>query len=313
MITSGSCRRIERSRAREIEADLRPHLYLVDAGQLVFDRIFDGNDIALGRIELCQSGVERGRLAAAGRPGHQHHPVRQFERPFETRSDILGQTQFFVVEIDRGAVEHAQHDLLAVERGHRRYPEIDLVAAHRQLDAAILRQPALGDVEPRHDLDAGDHRGLQSRRRRLDLVQHPVVAIAHPQPVGKRLQMHVRGMGFDGASDHLVDEPDHRRLAGEIFEAFGILLGRLVIGHNLVQHRLAIAGLDRFGVEPVERAFELDRHGDGNRDRPAKGCRHRLACKDVERIDHREHRLLAVGNRQRVHLAQKFWPQPVDE
>ena len=108
--------------------------------------------------------------------------------------------------------------------------EIDLLAAHGQLDAPVLRQPPLGDVEPRHDLDARDDRRLQPRRRRLDFVQHAVIAVADPQPILERLDMDVGGMGLDGAGDQLVDEADHRRLARQVLQPLGILFGRLGVG-----------------------------------------------------------------------------------
>ena len=51
---------------------------------------------------------------------------------------------------------------------------------HSELDAAVLRQALLGDVQPGHDLQAADDRGLEAvdlRRRRLRL-QHAVDAVA---------------------------------------------------------------------------------------------------------------------------------------
>jgi hypothetical protein len=61
---------------REGQADLRFHLDLVDAFELIFDRIFDGEELALGQIEPVETGIERRRLAAAGRTGHQQDALR---------------------------------------------------------------------------------------------------------------------------------------------------------------------------------------------------------------------------------------------
>ena len=52
MMMSGSWRTIERSALREVEADLRLGLDLVDARDLVFDRILDGDDLDVGLVEL---------------------------------------------------------------------------------------------------------------------------------------------------------------------------------------------------------------------------------------------------------------------
>ena len=54
-------------RVGEGEADLRLHLDLVDAGQLVLDRVLDGEDLHVGLVQPVERRVERRRLAAAGR------------------------------------------------------------------------------------------------------------------------------------------------------------------------------------------------------------------------------------------------------
>jgi hypothetical protein len=61
-----------------------------------------------------------------------------------------------------------------VHRWDGRDAQVDLLALHAQTDAAVLRQAALGDVEVRHDLHAGNHRRREAARRRLDFVQHAV-------------------------------------------------------------------------------------------------------------------------------------------
>ncbi|KAG0921612.1 hypothetical protein G6F31_020251 [Rhizopus arrhizus] len=47
----------------EIQADLRLGLDLVDALDLVFDRVFDGDDLDVGGVELAERGIQRGGLA----------------------------------------------------------------------------------------------------------------------------------------------------------------------------------------------------------------------------------------------------------
>ena len=49
-------------RGREVETDVAVHLHLVDARHLVFDRVFDRDDLAVGRIHLPEAGVKRGRF-----------------------------------------------------------------------------------------------------------------------------------------------------------------------------------------------------------------------------------------------------------
>ena len=75
MMMSGSARIIERRPLANVEARLRVDLHLLDARELVLDRVLDRDDVLLGRVELGQRAVERRRLARAGRAGDEHRAV----------------------------------------------------------------------------------------------------------------------------------------------------------------------------------------------------------------------------------------------
>ena len=67
-------------RARKCQPDRRLDLRLVDAGDFVFDRILDGQDLADRLVQDRQDGRKRRGLAAAGRPGDDDHAVRQLQK-----------------------------------------------------------------------------------------------------------------------------------------------------------------------------------------------------------------------------------------
>src|SRR2546427_7133196 len=67
----------------EREADLRLHVDLVDALELVLDRVLDGDDLPVGRVDLVERAVERRRLAGARRPGDEQDPVRALDERLE--------------------------------------------------------------------------------------------------------------------------------------------------------------------------------------------------------------------------------------
>src|SRR3546814_9261363 len=77
----------------------------------------------------------------------------------ELRHEVVGEAEPVEIEHHRLAVEQAHDHALAVRGGHGAHAQVQFLALHAQHDAAVLRQAALGDVEPRHDLDAADHRG----------------------------------------------------------------------------------------------------------------------------------------------------------
>src|SRR5689334_8889730 len=59
---------------------LRLHLNLVDAIQLIFDRILDSEDLPLRSIETHQARVKRRRLSAARRTSNQQDSLRLVEK-----------------------------------------------------------------------------------------------------------------------------------------------------------------------------------------------------------------------------------------
>ena len=71
--------------AREGEAFLFVHRNLGDAADLIFHRIFDGDDLVFVVLDFVDGGVERGRLARAGGSGDEHHAVRLVDVAAELR------------------------------------------------------------------------------------------------------------------------------------------------------------------------------------------------------------------------------------
>src|SRR2546427_65921 len=67
----------------EREPDLRLHGDLVDALELIFDRILDRDDLSVGQVDLVERPVERRRLAGARRPGDEHDTVRALDERLE--------------------------------------------------------------------------------------------------------------------------------------------------------------------------------------------------------------------------------------
>ena len=184
--------------------------------------------------------------------------------------------------------------------------KIDLLALHAQPDAAVLRQPPLGDVEVRHDLDARDHRGGEAARRRLLLVQHAVDPVADDEPVLERLDMDVGGARVERVGDDERDEADHRRFGGEVLQLLDVGVEREVVAALLdVADDLADRGAAG-AVETLERRVELV----GNRDqRLHVAAGHHPERADrvfVGRIGHRERELvLVLAHGQRPRLAQE--------
>jgi hypothetical protein len=127
---------------------------LIDAGDLVLHRVLDGDDLAVFGVEPAQGGVERGALAAAGGAGDQEDAEGLLQHLEHALARRPVEAEGVEVEADALLVEQAHDHALAEHGRHGGDAQIQLLALDAQRDAPVLRQPALGDVELGHDLDA---------------------------------------------------------------------------------------------------------------------------------------------------------------
>ncbi len=95
--------------AGEIQADARLDLDLIDPLQLVFDRVLDGDDLALGGVQPDQGGVQGGGLARTGGAGDQQDAVGPFEHVQQGIQACAVEAQALEVEGHGLAVEQAHH------------------------------------------------------------------------------------------------------------------------------------------------------------------------------------------------------------
>ncbi len=104
----------ERAQRRgERHAALDVLLHLVDAGQADFDRVFGGGNVARLIVEDAQRGIQRHRLARAGRAGDQHHAVGLVDRIQEQLLLRRLIAELVDAQFGSAAIEDTQHHLLA--------------------------------------------------------------------------------------------------------------------------------------------------------------------------------------------------------
>ena len=102
-------------------------------------------------------------------------------------------------------------------------------------------------------------------RRRGDRAQQAVDAQANHEPGAERLDVDVAGAQLDGALQHVVERAHDRRAAGEIAQAFDVVVGLLARCLQTLVRRRAIVldALVQYGGDVLE-------GGDRNLDRFAE-------------------------------------------
>src|SRR6185369_8955058 len=105
--------------------------------------------------------------------------------------------------------KNTQHNLFAEQRRTGADAEVDRLALGKiQLDAAVLRHAALGDIETRHHFQARGYAGRQLDWWRCYRAEHAVHTQTHTIRGFVRLEMDVRSAALDGVDQHLVHEAD---------------------------------------------------------------------------------------------------------
>ncbi len=158
----------------EVESNGVVDLSLHDAGHDLFDRVFDGDDVASTVFgELTETGVDGGGFTAASRPGEEHQASGLTEKSFNLNACRLWQSQL-VNGFNGGGIEQAENDFLTSHGRITRYADVMLATHIGVFDAAILRQRILIGLEPCEEFDATEHALCDSRREIADGCDHAI-------------------------------------------------------------------------------------------------------------------------------------------
>ena len=214
----------------EVELDRFVDRGLADPGHRVLDRILERHDVDRLAVEVGQDRIEGGGLAAARRSGHQDDAFRALHHPAQLRERIGGHPQLVQGHDPAAAVEHPQHDVLAVRGGEGGHPVVDVVTGDGEGHAAVLGSPRLGDVHAAYHLEAHRDGGPVAAVKAAYLAQHSVDPVADSEESGFRFEVDVGGPSFHRVGQQHVDEADDR-LA-------------VFVGGRREAGRVALAGLD---------------------------------------------------------------------
>jgi hypothetical protein len=178
----------------------------------VLDRVLGGDDLLVRPVEDVQRRVERRGLAGAGRARNQEDAVGTADDLVELVERVGLEAEVHQADLDGVGPENTQHDRLAVIGRAAADAEVDLLPVHRHLDAAVLGDSTLGNVDARHELESGQQRRLHALGQVVTHVTDTVDPVAEQDPVLHRLDVDVRCAVADGLRDDAVHQADDRRV-----------------------------------------------------------------------------------------------------
>jgi hypothetical protein len=147
---------------------------------LVLDGVLGGEDVDVGLVDAVEAGVERGGLAAARGARDQDDAVGPLDEVVHDAASSRREAEVVEAEQHARLVQDAHDDALgAPAGGDGRDADVDALARDLERDAAVLREPLLGDVERRHDLHARRDGAMNCLAGPPHDVELAVDAVAH--------------------------------------------------------------------------------------------------------------------------------------
>src|SRR5262245_39603212 len=271
----------------ESEADLGIDMNLIDPVHLIFDRILDRDDLAVGDIDSLESTIKCCALTAACGSGDEENTVRFGRHLTHFFVKVVGESQSAKVN-QRGIrpVENTHDDAFSVHRRQRRNAKVDFFSQHLELDASILRKPPLSNIEFGHQLDARNDRGSQRIRRSVHILQHAIHAVAQTQLLLKGLDMNVARTRLNRPGNDEIDQPNDGYFGSQISQMLDVFL----IAAKCVAERLdQLFTIARFiAVQTLEPLLDFGLRRHENTQLKTRPQVHRVLRFHIERVSHHQ-------------------------
>ena len=109
--------------------------------------------------------------------------------------------------------QQTQRDLFAARNRKKCSANVDPVVGGGPCEAAVLRQPALGEIDAREQTNPREQRRHECGGRRIEIAKMAVDTHAHAKPVTIRLEVKVGSSRVDCRAEERREPPHRRRSA----------------------------------------------------------------------------------------------------
>ena len=225
------------------QVNLGIHLGLAHAGQLVFNRVFNRQNILRAGVQPFERGIQRRGLAGACRSGDQNNAVRLQHQAFKTAQHFALHTHSFEVQPVATFVQQTQHCAFAMGAGQGADAHVNCPCADAQADAAILWQTLFSDVQFSHDFQARNQRGMQGAVGLHHIAQRAIDPKANAGMAFVRLDVNITGTVSCRLRQQCVEHADD----GRVVRCFQQILNRGQCLHHAGQIDIAFHFTDHGG------------------------------------------------------------------
>ena len=183
---------------------------LPDTRDGVLDRVLQRHDVDAFVVHVAEHRVQRGRLARARGAGHQNDALGPRQHQVQQVVLVFRQSQLSVFDNAALGIEHAQHEVFAMDGGLHCGAKVHAAPADGQRHPPVLRRTALGNVHARHQLEAHQHGVPVAAMQHAHLAQHAVDAVADTQELALGLEVDVGGQLVHRVRQQSVHQTHHR-------------------------------------------------------------------------------------------------------
>ena len=277
--------------AGEAQVDLGIDLHLIDPRQAVFHRVFHGDDLLLRAVQFGKPGIQRGGLTRTGRAGDQHHAIGALQQAAKARQQVGRHATGVQMEDPGALIQQTHHHRFAELYRHGRDPHIQAAVLHPDVEAAVLRQPLLGDIQAGHDLQAHHQRRSHPRLLHDLLAEHAIDTLTDAHHALIRLDVNVRGFHLHRILEQRLQQTHHRCLAGVVGAQLGkVEVAVLQLAFQLAGNRSDFAGAP---VDQIEGGQELRLAHHRRQHAGLENALHLVEGEQVQRVGHADQQAAA--------------------
>ena len=178
------------------------HLRLVESVHLNFHRIFNGQNIYIRLVQNGHGSIKRRRFSGTRRSGSQNNSIRKLEGMAQIFQSISGNSQFFKRGDFFRLILNTHHDLFPVNRRKAGDTKIQFTSfLRRDLSTSILRNALLINFQVGHNLNTGNHRGVNVGRVLHNATQRSINTVTNLNGVLQRFNVNIRRTQVNGVRD----------------------------------------------------------------------------------------------------------------
>ncbi len=195
-------------------------------------------------------------------------------------------------------MQQTNNHLFTINCGQGGDTQIQRLLPSHNAGIAVLRQILLGDIQPRHNFQPGNHRSLQFFRHGNNRTQTAVNTHANIHVVLARLKVNIAGLLRAGALNNRVHQPDSRGSIGLCRLLVHSLRSRranILIAQQITLHILNGAHRPLIAVKVLHCTFHRGLGGNIRQNTPSGNGLNFLNSHKIQRIGHRQMNIGAAG------------------